>query len=411
MKILLSFLMRSAFTALLIFSTLSGSCQWNAVNSGTDKNLTSIYMRDSLIGFIVGGNMNSSNTDGIVLKSTDGGNSWNTILENDSVAFTEVVAVEDTLWCFGRDGVQGLLFRSNDLGMNWVAASINFWIYEPSVSNGKVYFIDYEGKLMQLFNDSEVVVRDEPQAQYSFAEVHQDSITVLASTFGMGPYAVAVDITNNGGTNWNLSFIPSALTASNFNFSYLSHRGDIISVRTTYPSTTWTSFDNGLNWSFFSSGPEFAGVMPEPSTQFATGDDKIFFTNDYGASWSIQDTVPTQQVNNFFALNSQFVMLCGDSGMIRKTTNGGISTGIEQGRLQTQSQIKIYPNPAKGELRIAIPNSLIVEQMQLSDSSARVVKQFPGKARILNVDDLPPGSYVLSIITSNRTINEKVIVE
>ena len=79
------------------------------------------------------------------------------------------------------------------------------------------------------------------------------------------------------------------------------------------------------------------------------------------------------------------------------------------------SNIRIYPNPTKGILKIEIirmseDNPI---HIQLYDMSGRMLINEPNAAPFtdLNISDQPAGTYLLRIFSDNRTTNWKIIKE
>lgn len=55
-----------------VIRTTNGGISWNTISSGTSNNLTSVFFTNADTGFIVG-------DAGIILKTTDAGISWDSI--------------------------------------------------------------------------------------------------------------------------------------------------------------------------------------------------------------------------------------------------------------------------------------------------------------------------------------------
>ena len=78
-----------------------------------------------------------------------------------------------------------------------------------------------------------------------------------------------------------------------------------------------------------------------------------------------------------------------------------------------RSDIRIYPNPTKGILKIEI--TPIEEgnpiQIQLYDISGKILVNEPNAAPFteLNISDKPAGTYILNIFSDNRTTQWKII--
>ena len=78
-----------------------------------------------------------------------------------------------------------------------------------------------------------------------------------------------------------------------------------------------------------------------------------------------------------------------------------------------RSNIRIYPNPTKGILKIEIIRTTEENpiHIQLYDMSGRIIinEQNATSFTDLNISDKPAGTYILKIFSDNRTTNWKII--
>lgn len=106
-------------------SALEGSFIWSPVTvSGQvgQVDYTAMAFYNENLGFCVGGTRAPDSTH-VVLKTNDGGISWNCILEEQGSCLNAVFILdENTLYVAGDDG---MLMKSNDCGETWQAIIIN----------------------------------------------------------------------------------------------------------------------------------------------------------------------------------------------------------------------------------------------------------------------------------------------
>ena len=96
---------------LIAFIALVGSsaqAQWYPVTSGTTEHLHDIVFIDEDTGYCGGGgNVYGElgpNDSGVILRTTDGGESWETIFSADSFAIWNIWIVKEKLYAFARKG-------------------------------------------------------------------------------------------------------------------------------------------------------------------------------------------------------------------------------------------------------------------------------------------------------------------
>lgn len=89
---------------------------WNAQSSGLGVGLfgTGVVGQDTV--YAVGGV-----TQGVILKTTNGGTTWSTVLNGVDVSFRSVTGIADTAWACAFDGI---IYETRDGGASWVRYSV-----------------------------------------------------------------------------------------------------------------------------------------------------------------------------------------------------------------------------------------------------------------------------------------------
>jgi N-acetylneuraminic acid mutarotase len=109
-----------------------------------------------------------------------------------------------------------------------------------------------------------------------------------------------------------------------------------------------------------------------------------------------------------FSLNNIFFITTGiDSSPARvtETWKNDAFVGILKNSI-TETEIKIFPNPASKELNIEIDDELI--KAMIFDSMGKIISETKNKQ--IPVSNIPPGIYTLSIFTRNSRVNTKVVI-
>src|SRR5512139_249721 len=109
--------MRILKISLLVFIlTNSVSAQWYQQNSGVSFNLNSIFFIDANIGWSVG-------DEGIIIKTTDGGNNWITQAGVTTDNLYSVYFVNSNIGWIVGENVR--IMKSTDGGSNWILQVAN----------------------------------------------------------------------------------------------------------------------------------------------------------------------------------------------------------------------------------------------------------------------------------------------
>ena len=100
--------------------------QWVSVPVPTSSGLNSAFFVDANTGYVAGGGSatwSPNTTDGIILKTTDGGTNWAAVYAQSGIAFIHIFVINGIVYSFGRtssvQGIQDIVAYSNDDGINW----------------------------------------------------------------------------------------------------------------------------------------------------------------------------------------------------------------------------------------------------------------------------------------------------
>ena len=109
-----------------VIKTTDGGNSWDVQHhaGGTDIQLNSVYFIDELNGWAAGGTYSSNNN--VLLKTGDGGNTWHEVKTDTTLPYNSVWFVDtDTGFVFGEDGV---ILRTTNGGSSWDTRSIDDYI-------------------------------------------------------------------------------------------------------------------------------------------------------------------------------------------------------------------------------------------------------------------------------------------
>lgn len=94
----------------LVFTQLSFAQNWIAQNSGTDSHLEGVYFNDINNGIAVG-------SEGAIIRTTDGGDTWNVIPSGTTLDLYNVTyATASKIFVVGEEGT---ILISEDAGLTW----------------------------------------------------------------------------------------------------------------------------------------------------------------------------------------------------------------------------------------------------------------------------------------------------
>ena len=188
-----------------IYKTVDNGLTWTIQYSNpiTDQPFSQILFTDTNIGYVVGGSNSCGGTGcipsgGVILKTTDGGNSWTKVFQMSKVEFVSIASNNSGDLFVVSNGTKGRIIKSTNAGINWTT------IDSTDFTLGKITFTSNYG-------------------------------------FCSGQNGKIIRSSDNGGT-WELAATLSAIYTDDIKFN--SGNGYCIANNQTVYKTT----DNGNNW-------------------------------------------------------------------------------------------------------------------------------------------------------------------
>lgn len=350
--------LRLTFIALMIGAS-SLHAQWNTLNhdATTNRSIRDVFFV-STTGYAAGWRADGVpwGTRGLLYKTTDGGQTWNTIMipltiGNDSIMgfnnvhFTTVLKGFASASCYTTNGSVGLYYgaivKTTNGGQTWTPCFSS----KAQVNYSTTYTIQFNN----IFFSS------------SYHAVISASKQVGANSYNGVTYN-----SNNGGVSWNAQVTAYATAPANASFFTNSSNGCVAGgkmfsftppsngriARTTNGGNTWST-------TFFDSNYGYADIhFPSAQIGYAVGDSmyntipggckgKLVKTTDGGISWSAMAYFPNfKPYCVYFTSNTEGYVggetAAGNSGLL-KTTDGGVTWTPE-----------VYPDIAMNSLVTSI---------------------------------------------------------
>lgn len=218
------------------------------------------------------------------------------------------------------------------------------------------------------------------QSSSSFSPIFRMASYYSSHFFGMCPLNTALSgfyYSDDGGNNWDLEF-------SSNNISDVSYD------------------QNGfLLISWHSPASEYEGIaMYEPGA----GSSGLTFINDGLPTTNIL------RVKQREGIDVQLAYVCTDAGVFTTWF-----VGMDEGEME--NKLQVYPNPVLNEKKVLInfKQPSFVKSVQLLNLSGEVIKNKTYNKKMesieFNLELLPPGVYLIKVITSDGIRTNKIIVK
>ena len=382
---------------------------WDYKDSGTDFILLdlSIPPGQNNVAYAAG-SLYTVDSEGIIIKTIDGGETWETIypLSGTVPSFTKIEFVTP-LKGFAV-GWGNTFLITEDGGATWqdVAAGNNVYYYTSlNFYNEDIGFAvalnNTSGADSYRTNDGGATWIEETNTSEmsEFAAAYADETTL----FTVGKEQ-RISKSLDGGESWT-EISQGANAMYNFRVFFRDVDNGIVSSE---DGTLLTTHDSGISWDSFSTGyHNFYALNYKGNEVFAGGTDQdVFYSPDNGSTWNmIYDGPPTSTFYQieFFADDS--ALICGSGGIILKVTDIlGLSNNTIEG-------FKYYPNPTTNVINLNAKEN--IENVAIFNVlGQKVVNQNINAASTqIDVDHLNAGTYIMMVTVDGKTGTYKIVKE
>ncbi|MFZ4399926.1 MAG: YCF48-related protein [Bacteroidales bacterium] len=333
-----------------ILKSTDGGLSWQQKNiSATNNWYMSSCFIDSNNGYVC--------TRSGLLKTTDGGDTWNIISSVVgafwSVSFSDInhgIAV----------GQAGLIYTTNDGGVNWYSDCCN------------------------TFCDNKSVCYSDATTAYIVGECG----TIIKS--------------NNNNNNFLNSGVSQTLNSVCF---LNSNTGIAVGNNGTIIKT----IDGGNNWLIINIGvtTDLNSIYFIQGVGYIVGSGgAIFKTNDNGNTWQYENSATLNRLYSVYLTQTGLGFAVGENGMILKN-----SSVVFINKDEIENNLKIYPNPTKSKIIIDISNFSQNCKLQICNYNGQEVIQQQMKDNLVEIDmsNLANGVYFLKLITDKTVEVRKII--
>ena len=385
-------------------SVLFSQSGWVQQYSGTNSRLMDTYFINEMSGF-------ASGEKGVLLKTTTGGSFWYNVFNRNEYDVLSIYFISDMGWAVVKDNIEEdsfYVFKTINSGISWNRYSLDSIKFFYTIAN--IEFVNHATGYIT--------------AGGGFFKSTNGGLTWFKPTdliFGVGSYFIdsmtgwacntptKIYKTFNGGYNW---IIQNLFTyhqySADFHFVN-SQTGFCLSNR--YNGTFYKTTNGGTEW-FFNTNRDYYYAsfdFVDNNTgyiigmeQFSNYTDKFLKTTNCGLNWTINELSIKQKFYNlnFTSVNTGWVV--GDSGTIMKTTNGGVTIGINQIGTSVPREFSLsqnYPNPFNPVTKIKFD----ISGTSASQTFLSVYDIMGREVEILVNEMLKPGKYEVDWNAVNYT--------
>ncbi len=410
MKTKISAFSIGVFCAIIFLQSVSFA-QWTSryINNINGNYLRRIQFVNSLNGYTAGGN-------GTLIKTTDGGDTWNTLNIGTTAFLTSIYFLNpNTGWVAGFGG---FMKKTTDAGNSWITQTV------PNAST----FAN-----MLFFNElTGYIAGAAQQGMNQFAKTINGGTTwniISTSTFAWGEinfvnqltgWVEAPDYfakTTDGGISWTRLLYDG----SNQNFYFLNDQTGWVASEHIMKKT----INGGFSWSFYPVPIDFPYGLKffDQNTGWCVGSSGssgvVCKSTDGGINWNIQKVEPNNAFYDASFINASTGWISGKATVVY-TTNGGL-VSVSQISTSIPSEFSLkqnYPNPFNPATKISfdIKNSTFAS-LKIFDMTGKEIKTLvneniaAGSYEVnFNASELNSGVYFYTLKTNEFTETKKMML-
>jgi photosystem II stability/assembly factor-like uncharacterized protein len=257
----------------IILKTTNGGLNWQNIDCPTSTGLNSIFFLNEKYGFISGHN-------GSIIKTTDGGNSWRyystgTLSDLESIFFVD----EMIGYVVGSDFMptKGVVLKTIDGGINWAMLNPDIDCYLNSVyftDSNTGYAVGNKGNIIKTSDGGNTWIKLVNETDNVFRTISfiNENVGFVGGGTTSDGYGICLKTENKGETWTSISTPSRHITSFYFQDNY---NGYATSYDNSLNGLLLKTVDGGLSWTVQKSDIEFNGIycssFPSPNIGFLAG--------------------------------------------------------------------------------------------------------------------------------------------
>ena len=372
------------------------NAQWTQLSTGTTQRLNEIFFTSKDTGYVVGAN-------GTILKTTNAGEQW--ISQNAGIAEN----LNDVYFVNGRQGWivadKGIICSTNNGGSSWNCSTLDS---ASEINLNSVHVLNDKSILIGGFNTNSLGYMGKSNdggktwkkcnIESSIWTVEILKIAMINNEQGFALTRGMVLKTKDGGMNWKIADTASVRKGQMFTILEdiaVFPDNDTAFICGWYTPYFGSTVNNGDNWSHQTNYDYFCLDFLTTKVGYVAGFGSIRKTKDGGKTFEDVSGGPSFFFGSVFSMDfidESTGYICGENGLIVKTTNGGNGTANDENPSNTKLTISVYPNPTNGLIQFSKEMRSLVSGMD-----GLVILENPS-SKTIDISHLPAGIYVLTML-------------
>lgn len=410
--------MKKLFALIALLCPLILFAQFEVMDSGTNHKLEDVYFIDENTGVAVG-------DMGTIIRTTDGGVTWTTVMTVDTITLYEVGFFDE----LNGIATGNHTYISSDGGATWETSfesemNTSFFADLEIVNSTTCYLSTYHIGLLKSTDHGQTWdTLNTANQSFLYKAMNFMTEEVGYTSSQLGPPTESILKTTDGGVNWD-----TLVSSSPWNNTVLE---EIVFVDENigfqagwYNAHFIKTTDGGGTWYVPEITDDITGqlldldISPErPNSYYACGwYGEILKSTNQGDSWHRIDNGigESNSMNAIFFVDDLNGWVVGDQGMVLRTTNGG--EVLSTNEATPEHDILIYPNPAGDVFQVDLIQAAEhnVDRLIIFDYQGKKVADHNWESiqNGVDVSALPAGIYTVRLMyEDNVAFRSKFVKE
>lgn len=392
------------FISFCFLLAIPATAQWTTVFSNSSYNLVDIQFTSAQIGYVAG----DDGANGFILKTTDGGQNWTSY--NLPIGFiNKMFFLNDSVGYLVKGGVPVRMGKTTDGAQTWTGQALpDSCFVTPglvALTDSSGFYMNNAGRFRSFSGSGNSVVR--------LADTLAEGGPILfpTATHGYLPQFTNVYRTTDGGQNWTV--LPTNLTdwivTCAFTDSITGY-----TITQDYPnriSLVAKTIDGAQSWQPLLTLNNFLAVEIAAYAQnvLVVGDTgEVKWTSNGGLTWATESTgVPWMGIETYRSVitsgNDAFI-INGFAGQILKRVQPLSTVQAEPASFE----VNLFPNPAENFVEIHSAQNGIFT-VSILNLTGELVLSAKTEKRI-STASLASGIYLVQIEQNGFVTNQKLVI-
>jgi photosystem II stability/assembly factor-like uncharacterized protein len=375
--------------------------QWTTVYQDVDAQFYDAAFPTDQIGFVIASDSGGT----VVLRTTDGGTTWNKRYLPGLSFVNKIAMLSPTTGYIIKGGAPGKILKTTDGFNTYITYNTDSSFVVQSLcplTDSMGFYLNNASRLRKFENNGSSITH------INDTLMEGQTLQFVNSNIGYLDAGYALIKTTNAGASWNYVNNNLGFYCTKFGF------GDPFNGYFSNDTVIYRTNNGGISFSLPYTFPHAYSFAINGSKCMAANDTgNVTFTMNGGINWQNETTginmIAPEPYTVISTPGGQYFLFSQFSGEIRKRS----AINLDVPTISMDHDVKIYPNPFTTQTTISFQNPQTNTLIRISDLLGREIKtiRFSGQELTIQRNDMVAGTYIITLVDqNNRQMSAKIII-